>query len=104
MEPDLVLEVTKIEKEAEGIIKEARESARGLEAQAEEEIARLRQTLEKEFKERAEVLRLRLESERKGEEKGLKEGFERAQNQIRRLEGERSEKVLDYLVKRICGS
>lgn len=104
MEVDLVQEISKLEKQADGIIEEAKRKAKELEAQAEEEIARLKRESEKEFELRARDLQLHIQSQRQKEEYKRKEEFEKALAHTKQLDRKKLEEVVEFIVKKIYES
>ncbi|MFQ5957618.1 MAG: hypothetical protein ACE5KK_07590 [Candidatus Brocadiales bacterium] len=101
MDLDIVKEISRIEKDAERIVEDARDRARDLEASVEGELAPQRVEHEKEFEAKAQVLKLRFKEEMQQEESKLEEAFEDDQSYILQRERERSDEVVSFLINRI---
>lgn len=101
MDLDVVKEISRIEKEADRIVEDARKKARALEAGAEDELAPLRREYENEFEAKAQELRQRFREETQQEEARLKKIFEDAQAYIQRRDREQSDEVISFLINRI---
>ena len=104
MEVDLVQEISRLEKQADGIVEEAKKKVKELEVQAEEEIASLKRESEKEFAGRARDLQFRIQAQRQKEEYKRKEEFEKAQAYIERLDKKKLGEIAEFIVKKIYES
>ncbi len=98
---DIVKEISRIEKEADRIVEDARRQAKTLEAGLEDRLAPLRLKYEKEFETRAHEMRRRFREEIQQEESRLKEAFEDTQAHILQQERERTNDVVSFLMNRI---
>jgi vacuolar-type H+-ATPase subunit H len=102
MNQNLMAEILKIEDEANDIIYDARKKAGLIEAEVEKEVERVNIELEKEFSEKVNMLKEKIQISRKEEESRLKGEFEESKKKLKQIDQEVLEEMIMLVFKKIC--
>jgi vacuolar-type H+-ATPase subunit H len=95
-------EILKVEDEANNIIYDAKKKAGLIEAELEKEIEKINNELEKEFNEKVNRLKAKIQKTQKDEAKRLEDEFEEKRNKLSQIDKKDIEKMINLIIRRIC--